>query len=407
MAMTNTAHAYGSLAKAFHWIVALMILALIPLGIVANAMPADTSAQIAAKAQVFTVHKTLGVALFFTALARIGWALTQPRPAALHPERRAETAAAHAAHAILYASLILVPLSGWIHHAATTGYAPIWWPLGQSLPFVPKDAQLATVFAGLHLVFERVLALTIFLHIAAALKHHWWDRDATLRRMLPGVTGAGAAPATGPALPGWTAPAAAAGVFALALGIGGLLGVYGKPTTAATVELATAPSEWQVETGEIAITVRQLGSDVTGRFADWTAAIDFAPTVRDGRHGTAEVTIAIPSLSLGGVTEQAMEPAYFHAAEFPTATFRGDLLPAEGPDTYRAEGILSLRGAQVPVAFPFTLALDGDSAEAAFELTLDRRDFAIGAGQDDPGTLGFEVGVSGRLTASRGEAPGA
>ena len=403
MSLANTPSGYGSVAKTFHWLVALMILALIPLGIVANALPADTSDQIAAKARLFTVHKTLGVMLFFLALARILWAVTQPRPAALHPRRRAETAAAAAAHWILYASLLLVPLSGWAHHAATTGFAPIWWPFGQSLPFVPQDPRLAEVFAGLHIVFERVLAATILLHVAAALKHHWWDGDDTLRRMLPGRTATADVPPAAP-LPRWTGPAAALGVFGLAVAVGAGLGLYGKPTTAAAVELAAAPSEWQVRDGEIAITIRQLGSEVTGRFADWTAAIDFSETAQDGRHGTAEVTIAIPSLTLGSVTDQAMGESYFHAEAFPRATFRGDLLPAEGTDTYRADGTLTLRGAEVPVSFPFTLALDGATAEARFTLTLDRRDFAIGESQDDPGTLAFEVGVTGQLTATRAEA---
>jgi len=405
MSLANTPDSYGSVAKAFHWIVGVMILALIPLGIVANALPADTSEQIGAKARLFTVHKTLGVALFFVALARILWAVTQPRPGALHPERRAETAAASAAHWILYASLILVPLSGWAHHAATTGFAPIWWPFGQSLPFLPQDPRLAEVFAGLHIVFERVLAGTILLHVAAALKHHWWDRDATLRRMLPGRAAAANVPPAGPPpvapVPRWTGPAAALGVFGMAVAVGAGLGLYGKPTTAEAVELAAAPSEWQVQDGEIAITIRQLGSEVTGHFADWTAAIDFSEIARDGRHGTAEVTIAIPSLTLGSVTDQAMGESYFHAEAFPRATFRADLLPAEGPDTYRADGTLTLRGEEVPVSFPFTLASDGAAAEARFTLTLDRRDFAIGEAQDDPGTLGFEVGVSGRLRATR------
>lgn len=405
MSLANTRHAYGGVAKTVHWLVAVMILALIPLGIVANALPADTSDQIALKARLFTIHKTIGVTLFFLALARILWAVTQPRPAALHPDRRVETAAATAAHWILYASLILVPLSGWAHHAASTGFAPIWWPFGQSLPFLPEDPELAEVFAGLHIVFERVLAITILLHVAAALKHHWWDRDDTLRRMLPGQPPAADAEAAAAAIPRWTGPAAALGVFGIAIGIGAGLGLYGKPTTAAAVELAATPSDWRVQEGEIAITIRQMGAEVTGRFADWTAAIDFSEPAQDARHGTAEVTVAIRSLTLGSVTEQAMGESYFHAEAYPTATFRGDLLPAEGADTYRAVGALTLRGAEVPVAFPFTLVRDGDTAEARFELTLDRRDFAIGDGQDDPATLGFEVHVTGRLTATRSGSP--
>ena len=72
--------------KTFHWLTALLILTLIPLGWYANQLPFDTGAELAFKAQLFSYHKTLGVAAFFVALLRILWALTQPKPAPLHPE---------------------------------------------------------------------------------------------------------------------------------------------------------------------------------------------------------------------------------------------------------------------------------------------------------------------------------
>jgi hypothetical protein len=82
--------------------------------------------------------------------------------------------------------MLIVPLSGWVHHAATTGFAPIWWPFGQSLPFVPVDATVAATAGAMHWLFTKILAASILLHVAGALKHHLIDRDATLRRMLPG-----------------------------------------------------------------------------------------------------------------------------------------------------------------------------------------------------------------------------
>ncbi|MEC8575106.1 MAG: cytochrome b/b6 domain-containing protein, partial [Pseudomonadota bacterium] len=135
---------------------------------------------------LFSLHKTLGLALFATALLRILWALRQPKPAPLHPDRKAEVLAAEVVHWLLYGSLVLAPLSGWIHHAATTGYAPIWWPFGQDLLFVPKSQAVADVFGGLHWLFVWTLAAALGLHIAGALKHQVIDKDATLARMLPG-----------------------------------------------------------------------------------------------------------------------------------------------------------------------------------------------------------------------------
>ena len=70
--LSNTATRYGTVAKSLHWLTALLILALIPIGIVANGLPHDTSAELAAKARLFSIHKTLGVTLFSVALLRIG-----------------------------------------------------------------------------------------------------------------------------------------------------------------------------------------------------------------------------------------------------------------------------------------------------------------------------------------------
>jgi len=185
MSASNTARSYGSVTKTFHWLTVLLILTAIPLGIIANKMAYDTSDALAMKAFLFSMHKTVGITAFFVALARIAWALGQPKPAGLHPERKAESFLAELVHWLLYGSLLLVPLSGWIHHASTTGFAPIWWPFGQNLPLVPKSETLADLTAGLHIVFERVLVASILLHIAGALKHHFIDKDDTLRRMLP------------------------------------------------------------------------------------------------------------------------------------------------------------------------------------------------------------------------------
>jgi hypothetical protein len=73
-------------------------------------------------------------------------------------------------------------LKGWIHHAATAGFAPIWLPISQNLPHIPKDEGLAKLFEGLHWAWSKITVASILLHVAAALKHHFIDKDATLNR---------------------------------------------------------------------------------------------------------------------------------------------------------------------------------------------------------------------------------
>jgi len=231
MALTNTRTSFGSVTKVLHWLLALAVIAMIPLGLVANRMSHEilTAATFPPEAFVqrafllFSLHKTLGIVIFFTALVRIAWAATQPRPALLNGDRRAEAFLARTTHILLYGSLILVPLTGWIEHAATPGLAPIRWPLGQSLPFVTPTPETAALFSGLHRVLERVLVLAILLHTAGALKHHFVDKDATLRRMLAGHIAA--EPST--EQPHGPAPAIAAlAIWAAALALGALAGIY-------------------------------------------------------------------------------------------------------------------------------------------------------------------------------------
>ncbi|MHC0053126.1 cytochrome b/b6 domain-containing protein [Actibacterium sp. D379-3] len=399
MATSNSATAYGSVTKGFHWLTALLILTMFPLGIVADNLPYDTGAALALKAQVFTVHKTLGIVTFFVALARIVWTLGQRKPGLLNADKPAEAFLAEIIHWLLYASLVLVPLSGWLHHAATDGFAPIWWPFGQSLPLVPKSHAVAEFFAGWHWALALLLLIAVGLHVAGALKHHLIDRDATLRRMWFGAAVAQTPPAAAHAT---HRPLLVASlVYAAALGLGTVLGLSADPETApAAAPLAAVQSDWQVQEGSLSITVKQLGNDLSGGFADWTAAITFDEQATGGRHGTADVTIAIGSLTLGSVTAQAKAPDFFDAEGFPTARFTADL--QEGADgAYLADGNLTLKGVTVPVQMPFALAIDGDRAEMTGQTVLDRRDFNIGENHPDEGTVGFAVVVDVALTATR------
>lgn len=398
MSLTNTSRSYGTFAKSLHWLTALLILTLIPLGIVANNLPYDTSEQLARKAQLFQLHKTLGILVFFVALIRITWAVTQKKPGPLHPDRRLEHWAAETVHWLLYGSILLVPLTGWIHHAATTGFAPIYWPFGQNLPFVPKDESVAALFAGLHFVFERVLAASILLHVAGALKHHFIDRDTTLRRMWFGAHQAiDVAPHQREALP----IIAALGAWVVALGIGGALGVYGGHSAPPEqVALAEVTSDWKVTDGSVEIAVTQFGGEVTGQFADWTAQISFDPEVPTGKAGEVTATIAIPSLTLGSVTDQALGPDFFAAETYPTAVFKGDIVVI--PDGHAAEGTLTIRDQSVPVTLPFSLTLEGDTASMTSRVTLNRMDFGVGANMADESSLAFAVKVTVNVTAVRG-----
>lgn len=404
MPTANTATSYGSVTKFFHWTIALMILSMFPLGWVAMELAhrieapdiETTDAMVSWATLLFSIHKTLGVTIFGLALLRILWAVSQPKPKLLNGDKWLESRAAETVHWLLYGSLVLVPLSGWVHHAATTGYAPIWWPFGQGLPFVPKDVAVAEIAGALHFILQWVLAGAIALHVVGALKHHLIDKDATLRRMLPGHLAAEPTAAQ----PGHALPAlAAVAVWSVALGLGAWAGWLTPKEGARAAELAQVTSEWQVEEGQLGITIVQGGSEVTGSFADWTAEIAYQETPdAEGRHGSVTVTVAIQSLTLGSVTGQAMGADFFAAEEYPTAVFEADLIDEDG---LVADGRLRIRDQSVPVRMPVDLTIEGDTADASGSLTVDRLKYNIGTGTQDEASLAHDVRIDWQLTAAR------
>lgn len=405
MSLSNTHSSYGGVAKTFHWLTALLMFTVIPLGYFADQLAqaivdpdvATTDADLARATFLFSFHKTLGVILFFVALARVLWAFTQPKPGLLNADNIPEAFAAETIHWLLYGSLILAPLSGWIHHAATTGYAPLWLPFGQTLPFVPKNPEFAEFMSGLHFVFVWTLVVALALHIAGALKHHVIDRDSTLRRMLPGTTDLPqVTPQPHSPAPFLAALALWGGSFAAAT----VAGVFEhKQPQLATAALETVQSDWTVEEGTLALTITQMGSPVTGSFEEWTAAITFDEPSAPGPAGNADVTVAIGSIALGTVTGQALGKDFFDAATFPTATFKAELFKTE--TGYEARGPLTIRDKSLDIVLPFALDLQGNTAKMKGQVDLNRLDFGVGAHMPDEGSLAFGVTVTVEITASR------
>lgn len=391
MPLASTPRSYGGPARLFHWLTALLIVTAAALGLCATGLPTGSPEQVAAAVTAFSAHKTIGVAAFFVALARILWAVTQPRPAPLHPARRLETLAAETVHWALYGAMLVMPLSGWVKHAAQAGFAPIWGPFGQGLPFVPQSAALAQAAGAVHGLAAWVLGAAVALHVAGALKHALIDRDATLARMTHGLAAGSGAHRAGRA-----APALALSIWAGVMGVAVLPGAATRPDTPTAPAQIDSADIWQVQEGRLSFTVRQMGAEVTGSFADWQAQIDYTPETRAGQ---VTVDIALASLGLGAVTAQALGPEFLDAASHPTARFSAAIGETDGQ--LAATGRLELRGATMPVTLPFTLEMVDGTARMTGTTTLDRRDFGIGAGYGDEATVGFDVRVDVALTATR------
>ncbi len=408
MGLSNTSSNYGSVTKAFHWLTALLIISTFTLGYLANEFSEQISSSNFDGSQVtidravvlFSVHKTLGLTTFFVAAFRIVWAITQMKPSLLHPERKVEVLAAETVHLILYSSLILVPMTGWIHHAATVGYAPIYWPFAQNLPLIPKSESVAEVFAILHRLFVWVMCIALGFHIVGALKHHIIDQDSTLRRMLPGFESSNSLPEKRfSAIPAFLALGVWVVVIFAAVAVGNFK--HSKTIGVASTKLIKVSSDWEVQTGTLAIAVTQVGSLITGEFLDWTASIKFKEPPSTGTAGSVDVMISINSLSLGSVSKQAMSQDFFNSSQFPTARFKAEIeKTAEG---YQANGILTIRDRDVPVNLPFDLEINGNRAKMKGKVKLNRLDFNIGQSIKNEDTLAFAVDLNIELVARRND----
>lgn len=400
--IANTRQSYGLIAQILHWLTAGLILILLPLGIYMHELPTSTPVEVDSKIWLYSLHKTLGILAFATAILRVLWAMTQVSPGPLNAERRFETLLAGTIHWLLYGSIILMPITGWLHHASLEGFAPIWWPFSQDLSFVSKDPDLAKLFGAAHQFTAITLIGSLVLHIVGALKHVVFDKDQTLSRMLPWKriaisTDLAEAPNKS------QSRLLAGSIFAaLAIVIVGSQINFGQSANTITeITSTSAQSGWVVdhEKSNLNIEIIQSGQPVKGNFAEWQADIVFDLDALD--KASVTVTVNTASLTVGGVTKDALSGNFLNVLEFPQAVFTSDEFTEIGEGKYQAVGELSLAGITKPLTMPFDLTIENDKAFMQGKVELQRLDYGLGAkGYTTDGLLGFVVKVNVFLEAS-------
>ncbi len=181
---------YNRTAMIFHWLVAALILVNVFYGLAA------ASADDAHVRPLVDAHKSIGITVLGLVLLRIFWRLGHKPPPLPRSYPRLEQLGAHVAHAALYAVILLLPLSGYLHDSAWNGGAshPLVlfgvlhfprMPIIKSFDPATKDA-LHTFFGAAHIYIGYALYGLVALHLLGVVKHHVWDHESELSRMLPG-----------------------------------------------------------------------------------------------------------------------------------------------------------------------------------------------------------------------------
>ena len=177
--MTPAIIRYTTTAITLHWLVALLIVITFPLGVYVHELSLSPL-----KLQLVSYHKWIGVTIFLLTLVRLAWRMKHTPPPLPATIPLWQQRAAHGLHHLLYMLLLFIPISGWLMSSAK-GVPVVYLGLVQLPDLVGKDKALGNLLQEVHEVLNFGLLALIGLHVAAAVKHHFIDRDTTLLRMLP------------------------------------------------------------------------------------------------------------------------------------------------------------------------------------------------------------------------------
>lgn len=171
--LKNTEREFGSVAKFFHWVIALLIIGMLCYGYIMQGIDATN------------LHQVTGLCILILAAVRIVWRFFNPAPKLPASLLTIEKFAAHTVQALLYLCMFLMPITGWMMSTAY-GLIPHIGSFEIPMPGIENDQSFGHMIENIHNTCAVVLIVLICMHVAGALKHHFIDKDPSiLRSMLP------------------------------------------------------------------------------------------------------------------------------------------------------------------------------------------------------------------------------
>ena len=180
---TSASNTYTKTAIFIHWLIALMIIGQLIGGKVMMWMDPKPL-----KFEIFQLHKSFGFIILGLSILRLLWRISHKAPALPEGMKPFERIGAHVSHIGFYVLMIGIPLSGWIMVSASTTrittkiFKMVKVP---DFPGVTRSEYMETLTENIHEKLAILIALLLALHIGAALKHHFINKDDVLARMVP------------------------------------------------------------------------------------------------------------------------------------------------------------------------------------------------------------------------------
>lgn len=346
-----------------HWLIALIIVVAWPVGLVMGDMGVSPL-----KIKVFAWHKWAGITVLWLSVLRLSWRATHPAPAYPESMRTWQVWASKLVQWSLYVLLFAVPITGWMFSSAA-GYSVFYFNLIHLPDLVTKDKALADQLHEIHESLNWALLALFLVHMAAALKHHFIDKDTVLVRMLRSKP--------------------KASLMSLLLGLSLFSSVYSDPLQAAG---------FIPEKSEIKFISRQMGVEVEGRFRKFEGDVVFKPT--DLAKSSARIDVDLASIDLGSAdSEQEVKGKdWFLVSSFPKGSFQTTSIKLKSADHYEAVGKFSLKGITKDMVVPITTKQINGHTIAEGKFNLKRTDFKIGQGVwADPEAVGIDITVMFKL----------
>lgn len=196
--MNNIVERYTKTAIVLHWLIALLIIAMLALGFWMHELPKDAPKTatfdlfnlglytmtmpepVSVRTFYFNLHKSIGITVLALVLFRVFWRLTHLAPAFPETMKQWEKSLADLGHKALYLMMIVLPVSGFIM-SVYSKWGILWFgiPVAEGL----DNPQLRDVFKEVHEISAWLMIVLIVFHVLAALKHKIVDKDTVMKRM--------------------------------------------------------------------------------------------------------------------------------------------------------------------------------------------------------------------------------
>ncbi|MBI5642935.1 MAG: cytochrome b/b6 domain-containing protein [Deltaproteobacteria bacterium] len=348
----NAKGGYTLTAITLHWACAALIVSAFALGEYLEGLALSPL-----KLRLFSYHKWTGVTVFFLAAFRLAWRAYHPAPPLPEEAPPWERSAAKAAHLALYALMFAIPLTGWLMSSAH-GFQTVYAGILPIPDLLSKNKETAKQLEFIHSTLNKALLVIFVLHLAAALKHHFKDRDDVLKRMLK---------------------------YTRLLAVLLLIPILPSRLDAAEVLR---------EASSLTFISKQMGVPIKGSFAKFDADVRFDP--KNMERSRANITIHLDSIDAGSddATVEIKRRPWFDVSNHPRAEFVSSSLKALGPNQYRVAGKMTIKGRERAASADFYAKRENNLWLFEGKFILKRLDFGIGEGAwSDTGTVADEVEV--------------